>query len=274
MNTATDRSLIAKWLPSRFLQASALIQASGWPAALMNPDSGFGLVETLLLNHAIVAALGFWPQSTLLGPNISRLPVARAQGGEVALTFDDGPDPEITPQILDRLDAHGATASFFCIGQRAQRYPDLVREIHARGHRVENHSHQHRWSFALQGIHCLNNDIRRTQDAITNMTGRIPIFFRAPFGFRSPWVGPVVQNCRLQLVSWTRRGYDAVAGDVDQVTERLIRGLKGGDILLLHDGGSARTRQGSPVVLEVLPRVLEAIDHKGLFARSLGDHAL
>lgn len=274
MTFTSTPSLIARWLPSRFLQASALIQVTGWPLALLCPEAWPGLMAVLILNHAIVAAFGFWPQSTQLGPNQSRLPIGKARRREVALTFDDGPDPETTPQVLDLLEAWGATASFFCIGERVQRYPDLVREIHARGHRVENHSHYHRWSFALQGISRLRAEIGHTQDVVTEITGRPPVFFRAPFGFRNPWLGPVIEGGGLQLVSWSRRGYDAVFGDARQVSERLIGHLGAGDILLLHDGGSARTLQGSPVVLEVLPTVLNAIRRQGLLARSLGDHAL
>jgi peptidoglycan/xylan/chitin deacetylase (PgdA/CDA1 family) len=136
---------------------------------------------------------------------------------------------------------------------------------------VENHSHRHRWSFALQGIASLRDDVRRAQDVLTHLTGRAPVFFRAPFGIRNPWVEPILHSLDLHLVSWTRRGYDAVIGNPAIVGPLLTRGLQAGEIVLLHDGGGARNRQGGPVVLDVLPRLLDEMAHQGLVARSLGE---
>ena len=87
-------------------------------------------------SHALLAAFGMWLRSQLLGWTITRLPDGRAEGGEVALTFDDGPDPRVTPMVLDMLDRHGARASFFLIGARAAAHPKLVAEIVRRWHQV------------------------------------------------------------------------------------------------------------------------------------------
>jgi peptidoglycan/xylan/chitin deacetylase (PgdA/CDA1 family) len=268
VNLITIKTAADKWLPSTLLKASALAQLSGWPLSLLKnaPD---GLVEVLLLNHGIIAAASLWPQSPWLGPNQVRLPAERAARGEIALTFDDGPDPEVTPQVLDLLDAHGATASFFCIAERARRHPELLRAICARGHLVENHSLTHRWHFAFQGVGRLRHELRQAQAEIADITGRSPAFFRAPFGFRNPWMGAVLSELDLQLVSWTRRGYDAVVGNPRRVAPLLTRRLMAGEILLLHDGSSAR-QGGRPVVLDVLPTVLAAITSQGCKARSLG----
>ncbi|MFN5745866.1 MAG: polysaccharide deacetylase family protein [Methylococcaceae bacterium] len=268
VNLTTIKTAANKWLPSTLLQASALTQLGGWPLSLLE-NAPEGLVEALLLNHGVIAAAGLWPQSPWLGPNQDRLPAERAACGEIALTFDDGPDPEVTPKVLDLLDAHGATASFFCIAERARRHPELLRAICARGHLVENHSLSHRWHFAFQGIGRLRGELRQAQAEIADITGRAPVFFRAPFGFRNPWMGAVVSELDLQLVSWTRRGYDAVIGHPGQVARRLTRRLTAGDIILLHDGSSAR-HGDRPVVLDVLPTVLAAITSQGCRARSLG----
>ena len=91
-----------------------------------------------------------------------------------------------------------------------------------------------------------------------------PAFFRAPAGLRSPLLDPVLTRLGLMLASWTRRGFDSVNGDPEAVYARLVRGLAAGDILLLHDGHAARSRSGKPVILEVLPRLLEALNSKGL----------
>ena len=248
-----------RWLPSPFLRGSVLFQLAGWPLALSGAMPSSCLLEALLLNHLLVFAAGLRPQDTWLGPNLVRLPQFSRVRGEVALTFDDGPDPEVTPWVLDMLDRHHAKATFFCIAERARRYRGLVHEIAARGHRVENHSDRHGTLFALQGPRALYEDLSRAQDTLSELTGRTPSFFRAPFGIRNPWVIPVLGRLNLRLVSWTRRGYDAVLGNSEIVTRLLLRNLCGGDILLLHDGSCARDRQGQPVVKEVLPRLLDEV---------------
>lgn len=248
-----------RWFPSPFLRGSILFQLAGWPFVMSGTSNAPALVEALLFNHLLAFAASLRPQNTWLGPNLVRLPPVRAARRQVALTFDDGPDPEVTPRVLDLLDRREAKASFFCIGERARRYPDLVREISARGHRVENHSDRHGNLFAMQGPGTIRAELRRAQDTFTELAGRAPVFFRAPFGIRNPWVVPVLDQLNLRLVSWTRRGYDAVLGDPNQVARFLLRGLNGGDILLLHDGSCARDKHDRPVVVTVLPRLLDEI---------------
>jgi peptidoglycan/xylan/chitin deacetylase (PgdA/CDA1 family) len=206
----------------------------------------------------------FWPRGRVLGPNLLRLPAAAAARNEVSLTFDDGPDPEITPRVLELLDQHQAKASFFCVGEKAAAHPDLMREIARRDHSLENHSHRHSHAFAFYGLSRLKRDVQSVQTIIAGITGRAPRFFRAPMGLRSPLLDPVLAKCGLRYVSWTRRGFDAVGRDPERVLRRLTDGLAAGDILLLHDNGFSRTRDGKPVVLAVLPVLLERINAKGL----------
>ena len=203
----------------------------------------------------------------MLGANIVRLPAAAAARREVCLTFDDGPDPVLTPHVLELLERHGARASFFCIGEKAAAYPHLVEEIARRGHSVENHSLRHSPAFAFYGPLRLRREISTAQLAISQITGRRPEFFRAPAGFRSMLLDPVLARCGLRYVSWTRRGLDGVDGDPDRVLSRLADGLSAGDILLLHDGARART--GNPALLTVLPRLLNELSARGLASVSL-----
>ncbi len=257
-------SRFKSWFPSPFLRGSVVFQVAGWPLALSGTMESPWLYEALLGNHLLVFAASLRPQDTWLGPNLVRLPRSCQVRGEIALTFDDGPDPEVTPWVLDTLDRYQAKASFFCIAERARRHPDLVREMAARGHPVENHSDRHGNLFALQGPRALYDELRRAQDTLSGLTGRAPSFFRAPFGIRNPWVVPVLDRLGLRLVSWTRRGYDAVLGDSAMVTTLLVRNLCGGDIVLLHDGSCARNRRGEPVIKEVLPRLLDEVTRLGL----------
>ena len=112
-------------------------------------------------------------------------------------------------------------------------------------------------------------DIAMAQDALSNITGVRPELFRAPAGLRNPFLDKVLHQQGLQLVSWTRRGFDTVKSDPEDVQSRLARGLAAGDILLLHDGNAARTDQGQPVILDVLPGLLRQFQGQGLRAVTL-----
>ncbi len=237
------------------LAALALLIASpaAWPWAL----------AAVLANHLLLVALGLAPRSQLLGSNWTRLPAA-GSAGRVAITFDDGPDPAVTPAVLRILAEHGMKATFFCIGERARRNAALVRACVQAGHAIENHSERHRNSFALLGPRGLAGEIGTAQRSLHELCGQAPRFFRAPAGLRSPLLDPVLQKLGLQLASWTRRGFDTVNGDAERILERLTRDLRAGDILLLHDGHGAHDERGRPVILDVLPRLLVLLRSRGL----------
>jgi peptidoglycan/xylan/chitin deacetylase (PgdA/CDA1 family) len=155
-------------------------------------------------NHALITAAGLWPRSNLLGPNWTRLPAAAAARGEVAISIDDGPEPAVTPRVLDMLDEHRAKATFFCIGDRVARCPQLAREIVRRGHAIENHSYRHPNYFSLLGPRAMAAEVEHAQDTIAATTGQPPRFFRAPAGLRNPFLDPVLKRFDLRLASWTR----------------------------------------------------------------------
>jgi peptidoglycan/xylan/chitin deacetylase (PgdA/CDA1 family) len=254
----------SRWSPTPLLKASAALHVGAAALALARPSLWPWALGAVILNHAQLTATGLWPRSTLLGPNLTRLPAAAARRGEIALSIDDGPDPAVTPQVLDLLDQYAVKATFFCVGRRVEDYAELAREIVRRGHAIENHSYRHLNYFSLLGPRALAHEIERAQEAIGAITGRRPLFFRAPAGLRSPLLDPILTRLGLLLASWTRRGFDSVNGDPESVFVRLTSGLAAGDILLLHDGHAARTRSGTPVILEVLPRLLTGIAQSGL----------
>jgi peptidoglycan/xylan/chitin deacetylase (PgdA/CDA1 family) len=224
-------------------------------------------------SHALLAAFGLWPRSQVLGSTLVRLPPGE-RDGQVALTFDDGPDPEVTPALLDVLDRGGARASFFLIGERARAHPALVREIIRRGHAVENHTQRHAPWFALFGPRRLWREVAGAQAVLTALAGRAPRFVRAPAGLRSPLLDPVLAELDLLHASWSRRGYDTRCRDPSRVLRRLLRGLRPGDVLLLHDGNAARTAGNVPVVLEVVPALLTALAERGLRAVPISPAAM
>jgi len=257
------------WRLPPFLQASAAWHVLAGGAALLVPGAAPWALGAIVLNHVLITAAVLMPRSRLLGANLTRLPAAAAARGEIAITIDDGPDPEVTPQVLDLLDAHGQRATFFCIAERVQAHPALAREIVARGHSIQNHTARHRHDFSFLGPRGYAAEIERAQDILATVTGTRSVFFRAPAGFRNPFLAPVLHRRGLALASWTRRGFDTRERDPARVLARLTRGLAAGDILLLHDGNAARTVQQRPVVLEVLPPLLRALQAAGLHAVTL-----
>ena len=260
-----------------YAKASAALHVAAGAAALLAPAAWPWALGAVAANHLALTAGGLWPRSRWLGRNWTRLPDEAAARHEVAITIDDGPDPEVTPAVLDLLDAHAARATFFCIAEQASAQPVLCREMMRRGHSVQNHSQRHSHRFSMLGPRGLADEIGRAQQTLADITGQRPSFFRAPAGLRSPLLAPVLHRLDLQLVSWTRRGYDTLLREPDRVLERLAYGLAAGDILLLHDGHAARTSAGRAVVLEVLPRLLQRVDAAGLqpvtLARAVGTEA-
>ena len=259
--------------PPRSVRAAALAQGSlalhvaAAAVVLARPPLWPWALAAVLADHLVLSGAGLWPRSHLLGPNWTHLPESAARA--VAITIDDGPDPQITPRVLDLLEARGARATFFCIGERVAQHPELAREIVARGHGIENHTYRHPLNFSLLGPKGIAQEMRRGQETIAAATGVVPRFFRAPAGLRNVFLEPVLARANLSLVSWTRRGFDTVNASPERVLGKLTRHLAGRDILLLHDGHAARTADGNAVVLEVLPRLLEALSAAGLTSVTL-----
>ncbi len=184
-----------------------------------------------------------YPRAQLFGSTICRTNSAR----KLAITFDDGPNPALTPKLLELLDKYNAPATFFVIGRYAAQCPDIVRETAARGHVVANHTQTHPNLFWL-GPHAIRDELQKSQGAISAAAGFAPKWFRPPYGFRNPWVGKIATELSLGVVMWT-----LIPGDwTPQPPEQLIRKMQpiaahaeasvsnqnsAGDILCLHDGG-------------------------------------
>jgi peptidoglycan-N-acetylglucosamine deacetylase len=176
-------------------------------------------------------AAPFFPGFSFFLPIVSKGPPNAAA---VALTFDDGPDPQSTPVLLDLLDRHQATATFFVTGQNAERYPHLVRDILARGHAIGNHSYSHDNFLMCKNRRTIVREIDATQQLFRRF-GIIPLAFRPPVGVTSPRLIGALDKTGLFVVNFSRRAGDLGNRRVKHLAERILKRLRWGDIIMLHD---------------------------------------
>jgi peptidoglycan-N-acetylglucosamine deacetylase len=264
-----------RWQPSPAIWASTALHGAAFASCIVAPASWPLAVGAVVANHAGLTAAGLWPRSRLLGPNIRRLNKTASDSNKIALTFDDGPNPQITPWVLDVLDRYNIKATFFCIGQSVAKHGGLARQIVARGHVIENHSQHHAHAFSTFGLSKLKVEIETAQKTISDTTGVTPSLFRAPAGLRSPLLEPVLAPMGLRLVSWTHRGFDTVEKSSDKVFLRLTKSLRAGDILLLHDGnpgysgGRSHAAPGKSHIETLLVRLLATFEELNLHSTAL-----
>lgn len=252
------------WQAPPFVKFSLLLHLALALGLALAPQAWPGLLALFLANHLALGLAGMWPRSRLLGANLVRLPPTAAARGEVAITIDDGPDPAVTPRVLEILATHDARATFFCIGERAAAHPALVQAIAAGGHEIANHGQRHRVLLPFAGPAGWRREIADGQATLAAIGGTPPRFYRAMAGLRNPFLDPVLQQLGLRLASWTRRGFDTRNADPAEVLARLSRELTAGDILLLHDGHAARGDNDVAVILSVLPPLLATLAARGL----------
>ncbi|MEO7403601.1 MAG: polysaccharide deacetylase family protein, partial [Burkholderiales bacterium] len=138
-----------RWQPAPAVRGAIALHAVAAGAVLFAPASWPWAVGAIAANHAVFFGASFLPRTRLIGANHSRLPASAIRRAEIALTFDDGPDPAVTPRLLDLLHAARAKATFFCVGEQVHRHPEIARAIVQRGHDLENHTQRHPQSFGF-----------------------------------------------------------------------------------------------------------------------------
>lgn len=195
---------------------------------------------------------------------------------EIALTFDDGPDPRWTPPLLDLLDAHGQRATFFVIGARAELYPGLLQDIAARGHEIGNHTWSHSYLTPFLSPRGLARELIQTNTVIEQLTGKRPRWFRPPVGLLSPRVVSGADHANVEIVCWSATARDGTRRTtINEAFERLNRALKPGAILVLHDArvNDARFDEGheEPVAIRVVSQLLDRMEAQGLRSVTLSE---
>src|SRR5690606_29757685 len=154
---------------------------------------------------------------------------------QIALTFDDGPHPLYTQQVLSQLERHGVSATFFCIGKHVEQFPQLVDEINQRGHVVANHTFTHSATIDFHNGMKWTAEIRQTDDAIERIIHRKPRFFRPPYGVTTPHLARAIRTTGHTVIGWRVRPYDTTARPAQKIVRTILTKTKPGDIILLHD---------------------------------------
>ena len=221
----------------------------------------------MIVALAVVAVLAFmFYASYSIKSQVYVRALCRVKTAEkvVYLTFDDGPDAEQTPQVLDVLKRNNATATFFCIGSRIAGNEALLKRMADEGHQIGIHSFSHANGFPLFGRGRMLADIRRCQQAIEQAAGATTTLFRPPFGVTNPTIGKAVKSLNLKTIGWTIRTYDTNGAAPTKITRRISRQLRPGAIILLHDR--------LPQSAERLQMVIEAVRTAGYEVGELKDN--
>jgi peptidoglycan-N-acetylglucosamine deacetylase len=185
---------------------------------------------------------------------VNSINTGKAKG--VALTFDDGPDPETTPRILSILKELNVKATFFVIGKKVEVYPDLLRQIDEEGHIIGNHSYSHSFVIGFFSTKRLAADMAKCNEAISAAIGKTPVFFRPPFGVTNPRYVAALKENGLQSIGWSLRSFDTRAKNKYQLIDKVISNLRTRDIVLLHDN--------IPVTVSALEDIVEHCKNKRL----------
>lgn len=227
---------------------------------------------SVLLALAGAAAHGAYHRnSPVFGRALHRLPADPAGTRRVALTFDDGPNPTATPLVLDALRAAGVQATFFVLGKHAERWPELVARAAGEGHQLGNHGYHHR-KLLRRGPAYVRDDLARGTDEIARAAGVRPRFFRAPHGFRSPWVSGIARELGQCTVGWTLGVWDSARPGADEIARRVIDGARDGSIVLLHDGDGYDPHGDRGQTADALPQIIRGLRERGYDFAALPEH--
>jgi peptidoglycan/xylan/chitin deacetylase (PgdA/CDA1 family) len=220
---------------SRFhtLTILSVLIALGVGLSLPSPICWFvlGLLLTAYLVIFIlgvsVLKLNFFVKATCRGDSTAK---------RVALTFDDGPDPGGTRNLLEVLRHHQIKAAFFPIGSKTRDYPEIIKQIDQEGHILGNHSFRHVWWTNLLISGALDREIRMAQEAIGGVVGKVPAYFRPPMGLTNPHLRRALKKHGLSVVGWDVRPFDTTAS-TEKVIKRVLKKIRNGSIIALHDTG-------------------------------------
>ena len=240
------------------LSAALMLACAVAGIALAHAGHGRWGVACVLTGAAVVAAAGlgcFLPNAPVFGRVITGDNAARRT---MALTFDDGPSPDVTPRVLDALLAGGVRATFFVLGRQAELHPELVRRMHDEGHEVASHGYDHAL-LPFASTRSVTDQLDQTEQILREAAGGTSAarLFRAPHGFRGPFVARATKRRGYRMVGWTKGVWDTALPGAEKIVERSARGFRTGAILLLHDADGSGAGGDRTQTADALPHILE-----------------
>src|SRR5262249_29663576 len=185
--------------------------------------------------------------------------------------FDDGPHPFYTTRIAEILNAHGARATFFCIGREVDRFASVARELHLAGHELANHTYHHNTGADLFVSSRLAADLARCQETLFQITGSTVRFYRPAVGIRNPAVHKAARRLGLTIVTWSHSARDGFFALTAKRVRRLATQVAPGSIVALHDGARQRRSELRELTVRNLPLLLGQLSGLGLRLRTLSE---
>lgn len=154
---------------------------------------------------------------------------------QVAITFDDGPNPNFTPEILKLLQTYNAKATFFYIGKQVEKHPELIKSIIEQGHTIGNHSYTHSKFFDFYGKQRVIEEVQKTDAVVLAITGKKTTLFRPPYGVTNPAIAKAIKQTNHKVIGWNIRSLDTLKTNEDAILKRITKNIKPGSVILLHD---------------------------------------
>jgi peptidoglycan/xylan/chitin deacetylase (PgdA/CDA1 family) len=216
---------------------------------------------------ATLAMGAYAPNSRLFGPVIGRGPTTSRT---LYLTFDDGPSSSATPEILDTLAQYRVPATFFLVGAHVRHSPDIARAIHAAGHEIGNHTDTHR-KLHFKGPRATAEELRRAHEAIVSVVGQAPRLFRAPHGYKNPFLAHAAGELGYHLVGWTFGVWDSDCPGAETIRRRVAAKARPGAIVLLHDGDGYDPHGDRSQTAEALKGIITDAREQGFEFRPLAE---
>lgn len=210
---------------------------------------GWLLLTLLVIGMTIIALGAFHIQANIF---LKAVHQGNAEDQQIALTFDDGPHPIYTPQVLGLLHRHDVKATFFCIGKNVKQHPDIVKQIHDAGNAVGNHSFSHSSTIDFHGKGSWMEELEKTDAVIAQAIHRKPTFFRPPYGVTTPHLANAIRTSGHRVIGWRVRPYDTMERRTPvHIVRAILRRVKPGSIILLHDTHDRIV----PVLEQLLPEL-------------------
>lgn len=187
------------------------------------------------------------------------------KNNEIAITFDDGPNPKFTPIVLDLLEKYNAKATFFCIGKHIALHPDIFNSILEKGHVIGNHTYSHSNKFGLLSTKKVVAELQKTQEIIQQTAGIKPLLYRPAFGVTNPKIKRALKIIDLLSIGWNKRSLDTTPLNQDLIFSRITKNLKKGDIILLHDTSDKTIAVLEQLLLFLQQKKLQSVTVDQLF---------